>query len=460
MDSPASQELPTKLPPRIVRDAVCVACGCLCDDIVLEVETDRIVSVSPPCPAGDRWFLAERSTQHPPCSIQGIQGESVTEAAAVSRAAEILATAKRPLFFGLEGASCEAQRAAIALADSASGATLVAGGKSPYAAAVRSVGQISATLGEVRHRADVILFWCVDPATTHPRHFERYSLDSRGRFVPHGRAGRTSIVVDTRPTETSNGADLFVQTPPGNSQATLALLRGFVSAAPESGAESEDDRAAPEQTHQSAAHENPRWSEVVDRMKQARYGAIFFDPASLVVGASDPQATCEEFLLFVRALNAHTRWVALPLARGGNAAGARQVLAWQAAPGGSVDFSGPLPHDPQLSLEECLEAGEFDAALLVAHEPITDPLRHLSPRARQQLAHLPLVVLHTGDMAPPDHAAVTFRVATPGIDCAGTLFRSDGVALPLRAALDPSCPTGEAILARIERALLDRGGNG
>ena len=52
------------------------------------------------------------------------------------------------------------------------------------------------TLGEIRNRADVLLFWGTDPAARYPRFLSRYAPDPPGVHVPQGRASRTVIAVD------------------------------------------------------------------------------------------------------------------------------------------------------------------------------------------------------------------------------------------------------------------------
>src|SRR5205814_1363267 len=57
-------------------------------------------------------------------------------------------------------------------------------------------GRAGATLGEIRQRADVIVFWDVDPAERYPRFAARYAVEPRGLAAPRGRASRTVIAVD------------------------------------------------------------------------------------------------------------------------------------------------------------------------------------------------------------------------------------------------------------------------
>ena len=98
--------------------------------------------------------------------------------------------------------------------------------------AIQEVGESTSTLGEIRNRADLVIFWGVDPFQSHPRHWERYSVDPRGQFVPRGRRDRTVVVVDREATETSRAADLFLRMEPEQDFEALwtlrALLRGVL----------------------------------------------------------------------------------------------------------------------------------------------------------------------------------------------------------------------------------------
>ena len=40
----------------VVKDATCTFCGCVCDDIELHAEGDRIVKARNACSLGDAWF--------------------------------------------------------------------------------------------------------------------------------------------------------------------------------------------------------------------------------------------------------------------------------------------------------------------------------------------------------------------------------------------------------------------
>ena len=430
--------MPTREDFRLIPDANCLACGCLCDDVMLHVAAGRIAQAERACPLGERWFLAERPVDRPACLIDGRPANSE---AGCERAAQLLAAAKSPLVFGLGGATCEAQRVAVAIADRL-GACIETGNDSSaaLAAAVQSVGMVTATLGEVRHRADLVIFWGVDPATTHLRHYERYSLTCTGRFVPRGRADRTCVVVDSRRTITAESADVLLQIEPGGDHAALKLLQTITDGA--------DDLDGDDVLRDTGVALD-EWRELLNRMQTARYGALFYDPSSCSI------ATLTSLLALVREMNRHTRFVALPLGSPGNMAGAEQVLSWQTGSPSAVNFAGGYPqYDPEkFSAAAMLASGKVDAALIVACNSFIDPLAALPQAARDHLAAIPNIVLHDADVPPSTTAAVAFTVATPGIHSRGTMFRVDGVPLPLRPAIASPYPSTETVLQSIQHSL-------
>ena len=104
---------------KIIPHAICTFCGCTCDDIELHVEEDRIVKAKNACSLGDSWFKHHTAEAVYPAAI--IDGRPTTVEAAVDAAADILAHSRYPLIYGLSNTTCQAQRAAVMLAESLGG---------------------------------------------------------------------------------------------------------------------------------------------------------------------------------------------------------------------------------------------------------------------------------------------------------------------------------------------------
>jgi len=99
----------------VVKNATCTFCGCVCDDIELHAEGDRIVKAKNACSLGDAWFKNHTAERLFPDAL--IDGKPATVDAAVEAAADFLYEANMPLIYGLSNITCEAQREAVALTE-------------------------------------------------------------------------------------------------------------------------------------------------------------------------------------------------------------------------------------------------------------------------------------------------------------------------------------------------------
>ena len=212
-----------------VEHVVCAFCGCDCDDIRVTVEGDRITQAKNACVLGKEWFLSHGSPSNLP--VARIEGRPATLEQGIEAAADLLAGSRYPLVYGLSSTSCEAQRKCVALAEVLGGCidccTSVCHG--PSGIALQGVGEPTCTLGEVKNRANLILYWGSNPGESHPRHMARYAVTAKGMFVPEGRKGRTVVLVDVRRTPSARAADIFLQIRPGKDFEALWVLQALVN---------------------------------------------------------------------------------------------------------------------------------------------------------------------------------------------------------------------------------------
>jgi formylmethanofuran dehydrogenase subunit B len=415
--------------------ATCAGCGCACDDIDLTVSGNRVVEARHACELGRTWFTEPAAPEGPSCRVAG---RPATLDEGIERAAQLLAAARYPLVYGLEQTSCEAVRLAVGIADWI-GAVLDTGSGASGGLAGLSldgVGEVTCSLGEIANRADLVLVWRANPLVTHPRHFSRYSLAPRGRFIPGGRADRICVVIDVCRTESAEEADLFLALRAGCDFEALWILRALVRGA----ALRADDVLAETGVALSA------WQDLSDRLKQAKFAVILFD-----AHLSDAQAghvQVDALWALVRDLNAHTRAAAAPLLADGNAAGASSVICSRTGAPSAVNLARGYPrYNPgEYSAEEVLARREVDAVLTVA----AGRMSNLSPAARRHLAATARVTIDSDPTVGDASATVAFTTAPYGRAAAGTIFRMDGVPLPLRPALVSPDPSDVEILARLE----------
>jgi formylmethanofuran dehydrogenase subunit B len=412
-------------------NVACTVCGCVCDDLRIFVEQGRVAGLEGACHLAEPWLRAQDRRAPAPAEIEG---HSASLASAVDRAAEILNGARSPLVYGMSRSSSEGQRAAIALAERI-GATIDTTASLCHATsmmAIQEVGESTCTLGEVRNRADLVIYWGCDPVESHPRHMERYSL-SPGKFMPAGRSGRTLVVADVTRTATAEQADLFVPIPPEGDFEVLHALRALVRGAPIAG---NGDLGVP----------LPLLRELAERMKASRFGIVFFGLGLSMTGAAHHNV--EALLLLVRDLNDHGRFFARRMRMQGDVTGADTVLLWQTGYPFGVNLARGFPrfNPGEFTADDMLRRGEADACLFVGSEGAA----RFSDAALAHLRTIPTVALDHPAENSCWPAAVRIVTAVYGVHRPGTVYRMDGVPVPLRPFLSTDYPTDAEVLASIE----------
>lgn len=418
----------------VVRDVACTVCGCVCDDLQMTIADDRIVEVRGSCHLSEAWFL-QQNHQRPPAAL--VDDRPAPLDAAIEHAIRLLSDARAPLVFGLSRSSTRGQRAAIRLADRIGACidTTASRCHAPSIMAIQEVGESTCTLGEVRNRADLVVFWGVDPTESHPRHMQRYSVDVEGEFVPGGRRDRTVVVVDTQPTQTSARADLFLKVPAESQFELLWQLRTIV-------------RGISAEAHEPAAMPADQVQSLAERMTSCRCGIVFFGLG--LAQSESGHRTVEALLKLVAELNAHTRFHARRMRIDGDVAGADTVLCWQTGYPFAVNLNRGFPrYGPgEYSANELLERHEVDACLLVGSQSAAG----LSPAALDHLRRIPTIALDGPLDSSPISPTVHITTATYGIHLDGTAYRMDEVPIPLRAVLTTRYPSDAEVL----KAMSDR----
>jgi len=420
---------------RIVKDATCTFCGCVCDDMELTVEGKTITKAKNACVLGKAWFLNHHIEEH---AVATIEGKPATLEEGVERAAQILANARYPIVYGLSDTTCEAQRVAVSIADwiGACVDTTTSVCHGPSGMAFQGVGEVTCTLGEVKNRADLVIFWGGNPAESHPRHWTRYSLMPKGQFVPEGRKGRTAVLVDVRKSKSAAAADIFWQIKPRKDFEVLWALRALVKGV-------DIDPAIEQETGISLA----QMQDLVQRMKSCKFGIIFFGMGLSMTRGK--HMNVEAALSLARDLNDYTRFYAKPVRGHGNVTGADNVVSWQTGYpfGVSLGRGYPRFNPGEFTTSDTLARGEADAAMIIA----SDPAGNFSQPAREHLKRIPYIALDPHESETTRGATVHFCTATYGINVPGTVYRMDDVPIPLRPAFDSPFPSDETVLRAIEK---------
>jgi formylmethanofuran dehydrogenase subunit B len=466
----------------VVKAVTCPICGCLCDDIELTVKDEAIVKVKNGCSMCESKFSSYTGhRQLKPLIKRNGQLVQVSPKEAVTAAAQILADASYPLLYGWSSTSCEAIRVGLELAEEVGGiidntSTICHG---PSALSIQDVGLPSCTLGQIRHRADLVIYWGSNPWSAHPRHIERYTAFSEGRFEkseweaylkktkastakkkvesalrrvkaeetkpfssPAGGApcpailkgGRRLLVVDVRRTRTAENADYFIQVEPNKDYEVFEALRALI-------------RDEELEVDEVAGVPVEYLEEVADAMIGCNFGVIFFGLGLTM--SKGKLRNVDAALSLTRDLNMRTKFMILPMRGHFNVTGADTVFTWQTGYPYAVDFSSGYPrYNPgETSAVDVLLRKETDAALVVA----SDPVSNFPRTAAEHLVENPLIVIDPHMNVTAQMGDVVFPSAFVGIETSGTAYRMDHVPLSLKKIVDP--PRGvlsdEVILKRI-----------
>ena len=423
---------------KVVENATCTFCGCVCDDMILTVDLDekRITKSKNACILGKAWFAEHYIEEDAPAAM--IDNKPVSIEEAVEEAARTLVNARFPITYGLSDTTCEAQRQAVAITDTIRGnidtTTSVCHG--PSGIALQGVGESTMTLGEVKNRADLVIYWGGNPAESHPRHFGRYAVTAKGMFTPNGKKDRHVVVVDVRKTPSAPAAHQFIQLKPGKDFEVLWALRALVK-----------NRSIDPDIGEQTGVSLETLQELVERMKNCRYGVLFFGMGLTMTRGRHFNSGA--LLALATDLNEYTHFVAKPVRGHGNVTGADNVMSWQTGYPFGVNFSRGFPrfNPGEFTTVDLLAKQDVDAALIIA----TDPASNFPQAAIDHLANIPVICLDTKASHTSRLAHVAFRTSTYGINTEGTVYRMDDVPITLRKAFDSPFPTDEEILTAVKK---------
>jgi len=473
---------------RVISHVTCPGCGCLCDDLEIEVEKNTITKVKNACGMGESKFLGY-SLHRPQKPLIRKNGELIEASLnkAVKTSVEILVEASYPILYGWSNTSCEATRIGIELAEEVGGvidntSTVCHG---PSVLSIQDVGFSTCTLGQIRHRADLVIYWASNPWSAHPRHIERYTNFTEGRFrssawnkyldslgayrserrmqraaklageirgmpvetpsvkerahrLPHTlfEKERKMIVVDVRRTRTADIADYFLQVEPNKDYEIFQALRTLIR---DEELEVDSVGGVPVEILE----------DLTDVLVGCEFGVLFFGVGLTM--SEGKLRNIEAGISLVRDLNQYTKFIIMPMRGHYNVTGANIVSTWQTGYPYAVDFSRGYPrYNPgETSVVDVLSRDESDAALIVA----SDPVANFPREAAQNLIKNPLIVIDPETNATSLVADVALPSAISGIEAEGTAYRMDRVPLPLKKVVKPprDCLSDEQILRRILR---------
>lgn len=401
------------------KNVVCCVCGAVCDDIEVELK-DGGIQVKNACALGRARFQElnnDDRIKEP--TIGGVRAEWNH---ALDRAAGILKDAERPLIFIGCVTSTETMRQGIRMAEYLGGVvdshpTLCEG---PMIMGIQEAGMPSSTLGEVKNRADLVVFWGANPMQSHLRHLSRYSLFPEGFFRKDGRRGRKLVVVDPRKTKTAEMADLHVQLEPNRDYELMSAVQAVLR-----GNDINRDVAG---VGKETIHE------LADLMKNCEFGAVFIGLG--LASSLGKYRNLERLMRLVRDLNKSTRFIVIPNLGHGNVSGFIQAMTSSSGYPFGVDYSRGFPrYNPgEYTTVDLLRRKEVDAMLIVAADLAT----HMPWEVVRFMKKIPVVSVNVSRCPTTLLSDVVLPGVIAGIESEGTVYRMDNVPLPLKKFIDPS----------------------
>jgi len=434
----ANYEPPVTDYDRIVENCTCAFCGCNCDDLDYLVKGNHVVAVRHACRLGASKIMEDMDQRLMVPMIRGEDGEleEVDWDTALDKAAELIAGAVRPIFYGWSETSIETMHHGLELGELVGAvldnqATICHG---PSLQAVQNVGYPISTLGEVKNRADMCLYTGSNAMNSHPRHMARYSTFPRGYFRPRGRFDRTVVTLDPKYSDTAKMSDIWVGFEQNGDyefyNAIRAVLKGkklqkeFISGIPKEDVE-----------------------ELAEAMKNVQFGALFFGLG--LTHTLSKQRNIDIAIQMVADLNSYTKWILMPMRGHFNVNGFNIFMAFETGFPYGVDFARGYQRymNGETNTIDLLTRKECDVFMVIA----ADPGAHYPGGAVKHLAEIPVIQVDIHWGPSTEIADVVLPGSFVGVEAAGTSYRMDGVPIWMKKAVDKpeTCRDDEWIIKEL-----------
>ena len=400
------KEVPSKTNTIIT---TCPACGLLCDDVLIENNNNKIKVLTKGCKKAVHFFeqpLNDISAQ--------INGKSVTLQQAITHTAKLLKASQQPLFAGLS-TDVQGFRALYNLAQKTNARLqhINAQSTARNMKVLQSTGWQTTTLTEVKNRADMIVCIGSDVVSHNPRFFERFVWTKDAMFVESEKREvifiGENIDIKAEISSITTPSSLLACSAVDLPEITL-VLRALVAG-----------KAL--KATQVAGIKVSELQAVADKLKAAKYAVLAWVAKDL--DFNHAELTIQNITETVAILNQTTRAAALPLGGSDGDTTANNANTW---------LSGLALNDAVIEHDLMIWVNSFSA-------------EKVPPQTNK-----PLIII--GNSNIDCEANVFIPIATPGLDCSGTLFRVDSsVVLPLKKNRENDLPTLRKVVSEIEKLL-------
>ncbi len=396
-----------KLTDHHLTAVTCPACGLLCDDILINNQLQNA------CAKSINFF-----TQPTNIAVPSVAGEPVALAVAIEKAAAILNTASSPIFTGLS-TDLTGFRAVFHTAQKLEAPMMHMNAQSTWrnTKVLQSKGWQTTTLTEVKNRADVIVCIGTDIVSHNPRFFERNVWNKKALFTDPQL--RDVIYLGGENLNTQPGTSPSGKQPTILPCATTALPE--VTAALHALIQNKTLN-----TTAVAGIAVTDLQDLAERLRQAQYAVLIWVAKAL--DFPHAELTIQHITESVAALNEHSRAMGLALGGSDGDTTVNYAHTWLSA-------LAPAEHD------------------LTQHDAVVW-INSLGHDQSLPTTEAPAIVIGNSNLQFASPPAVFIPVATPALDCSGTLFRVDSsVVLPLKKTRESTLPTLADVMTRLDALL-------
>ncbi len=398
---------------------VCTACSCLCDDIGLRLEDDIIRRVENACRKGSSFLYATQFEKRRNRCL--VEGQEVDADEAIERAAAELSKARRPMVFGLDNSSLEAQSIAIELARRL-GCVLDDTSSFCQGTLVDHVltGALpTCTLDDLK-LCDLILYWGSNPHHSHPRHLSKFTIYAHPEYMEIGAVRRVTLAaIEVRESETAVVCHRVYRIQPKSDRELIAAIDKGIAGSPTT----------------------PEAQKIVDLLRKSRFVVVF-------AGLGLTYSLDNDYGPFIEMCQHLRKWgklAVIPMVGHYNMRGFNQSLRKATGHVNKVSFVNGVSHGDQFSFLEQVRNRSFDCLLVVG----SDPFSSLPKSVAAEMSGIPRIVIDPYHSATGKDATVVIGPAVTGVETGGTAVRMDGTEIKLLPLLKTARFGDDEILKRM-----------
>ncbi len=403
----------------------CPGCGCLCDDVEVDLDKDRITQTRNACTKGSTLLYDAQNPERRTRPL--VSGNEVSIDEALKAAARLLTKAKHPMIYGLDRSTLETQSLAIELAKKL-GAVIDDSSSYTFGSVMEMIitGALpTCSLAEVKDNADLLLYWGADPPHTHPRHLSTFTYYAYSDYTEAGWFPNVTMsCISNRENEFTGMCRPVFTVEPSEDKLLIASILSHLN-----GIESTEAAMA-----------------LVEMIKNADFCTVFCGVDMVQSLNNDLDAFTE----MVQLLSQSTRIAIIPMIEEPNLRGFDQLLHQKAGYINGVDFTDGQIRATSLSFNERVTIQPADCALVIGSDPSSMLPRYMV----QSLQHVPVICLDHFITPTSQAADIVIPTGLPGLESVGTAVAMDGQERTLIKVRDTQYPDENKVVRMLLEELI------